>query len=164
MYFVPKKPWVDAFDFCKANGRSLISFKTAEKQAEFETYLPAIIAKCKFANYFYVFEWFIMSQLICLQRITFSRQSDFGHRELFAWRRRLQMFTAPRKTLGRGRPLARISVTSTGRRVSPIWPCCQGLRALVPYPPTNTNGTTLTVASSYHSSVNRESDATILSG
>ncbi|EFX76485.1 hypothetical protein DAPPUDRAFT_249030 [Daphnia pulex] len=40
-----QKPWVDAFDFCKANGRSLISFKTAEKQAEFETYLPAIIAK-----------------------------------------------------------------------------------------------------------------------
>nr|CAH0101960.1 unnamed protein product [Daphnia galeata] len=40
-----QKPWVDAFDFCKANGRSLISFKTAEKQTELETYLPSIIAK-----------------------------------------------------------------------------------------------------------------------
>jgi len=53
---------VDAFDFCKANGRALISFKTAGKQAELQTYLPAIISTCKYANYFvhlHLFEWFI---------------------------------------------------------------------------------------------------------
>ncbi|XP_032797859.2 C-type lectin BfL-2 [Daphnia magna] len=38
-------PWIDAHNFCKTNGRLLISFKSAAKQTEFGTYLPSIIGK-----------------------------------------------------------------------------------------------------------------------
>lgn len=39
--------WSDAFKFCQARGKSLISFETAAKQAEMQTYLPIITGSSK---------------------------------------------------------------------------------------------------------------------
>ncbi|XP_059352975.1 C-type lectin BfL-2-like [Daphnia carinata] len=59
-------PWIDAHNFCKANGRSLISFKSAAKQTEFETYLPSIIGK----DNLFTTIGFWTSGLFCLEAST----------------------------------------------------------------------------------------------
>ncbi|EFX74454.1 hypothetical protein DAPPUDRAFT_324383 [Daphnia pulex] len=52
-----QKPWIDAYNYCAANGRKLISIPNVARQLEISTYLPSVIGKDKVDIFSYIGFW-----------------------------------------------------------------------------------------------------------
>ena len=62
-----QKPWVDAFNYCSANGRKLVSIQNVAKQLEIKTYLSSVIGSSIKINYFAsLFYMLIYLYVVCL--------------------------------------------------------------------------------------------------